>query len=127
MNVTKNTLTIALFVLFISANKPVNIQGCYSGGYFDTSYLYQFIDGEFKLSVVGHGGPYNVKGFYEVVADTLVLFKVENRRVRGREKMLIDGDSCIIDLRTYRDFCKIELDQDSTFTEHSSRKRKIKK
>jgi hypothetical protein len=109
------------------------IEGVYQGWWARTNWTYEFKDNnEFIFNSTGHGGFDTVKGSYIIKGDTIVLNspKSDSTLAFENEQLIIDGDSCIIDLSLRYDYCKkgqVTIDDgDSRFFIHNSRTRNVK-
>ncbi|WP_179315189.1 hypothetical protein [Winogradskyella undariae] len=104
----KNIILIILLTLS-SVVFGQNLQGNYSGYWASTNWSYIFDgNGNFEYVTAGHFGFTNTKGKYEIKGDTVYLNakKTGKGTLDDKRRMLIDKDSCIIDLRMRYDYCK---------------------
>ena len=113
-----------ILILFLTLNSVVfgqNLNGKYSGFWAMTNWSYEFDGkGNFEYVTAGHFGFTNTKGKYEIKGDTIYLNakKTGKGTLDIKERMLIDKDSCIIDLRMRYDYCKT---RDSEFSNSNKR------
>ncbi|TRZ42196.1 hypothetical protein [Robertkochia solimangrovi] len=104
----KNNILIILLT-FSSLVFGQNLKGNYSGYWASTNWSYIFDgNGNFEYVTAGHFGFTKSKGKYEIKGDTVYL----NAKKTGigtldvKRRMLIEKDSCIIDLIMRYDYCK---------------------
>ncbi|WP_108807449.1 hypothetical protein [Aquimarina spinulae] len=105
----KNTTILIFFLILSSFVFGQNLKGNYSGYWASTKWSYIFDgNGNFEYVTTGHFGFTNTKGKYEIKGDTVYLKakKTGKGTLDVRRRMLIDKDSCIIDLRMRYDYCK---------------------
>jgi len=101
-----------ILILFLSLSSVIfgqNLNGKYSGSWATTNWYYEFDGkGNFEFITAGHFGFTNTKGKYEIKGDTVYLNakKTGKGTLDIKDKMLIDKDSCIIDLHMRYDYCK---------------------
>tara|TARA_R100001369_G_scaffold82952_1_gene114911 strand:- start:706 stop:1473 length:768 start_codon:yes stop_codon:yes gene_type:complete len=106
--IMKNIILI-IFLTLSSVTFGQNLQGNYSGYWASTNWSYIFDgNGHFEYVTTGHFGFTNTKGKYEIKGDTVYLNakKTGKGTLDVKRRMLIDKDSCIIDLRMRYDYCK---------------------
>ena len=102
----------AILIIFLTLSSVLfgqNLKGNYSGYWASTNWSYIFDgNGNFEYVTTGHFGFTNTKGKYEIKGDTVYLnAKKTGKGTLGvKRRMLIDKDSCIIDLRMRYDYCK---------------------
>ena len=113
---------VILAFLFTTISFGQNLEGKYSGYWADTSWDYTFdVKGNYEYVTAGHFGFTNSKGKYTIKSDTLILNTNSGAKYSVEihdYKMLIDRDSCIIDISTRYDFCKVR----KTIDEGSNRR-----
>ena len=107
-------LTVSL--TFLSAKSEKKITGYYAGYWAQTSWEYKFYDNNtFWFESSGHFGNTLSSGQYSINQDTLELNSIPTDTIKKeifynfkRDKYLIEGDSCIVDLQTGYDYCKTQ-------------------
>jgi len=112
-------------------SKSKSIIGTYSGYWGDSRWTYVFNnDNSFRFSTTGHVGFTSTIGEFQLFRDTILLISFPKDKqsdssfITLKDKLLIDGDSCIIDLTFGYDYCRENPDKQFI---HRSRKRiKIK-
>ena len=101
-----------ILIFFLSLSSVVlgqKLNGKYSGYWASTNWSYIFDgNGNFEYITAGHFGFTNTKGKYEIKKDTVYLTakKTGKGTLDINERMLIERDSCIIDLDMRYDYCK---------------------
>jgi hypothetical protein len=114
----KKLLLIISLISAYSCNKleKGQIFGTYKAFYYETQWILTLnSDSSFTFITEGHIGDFKENGKYLISGDTLVLEKADMEQM----KLLIDGDSCLIEIETRFDYCKRCTD------EYGSRKRSI--
>jgi len=134
-------ILIFTFLISIHLIGQESIQGSFKGSWASTYWDYNFKkDGTFTFKSTGHFGYTITKGKYEIKGDTIVLnAKGERNKVPPaldirNEKLIIDGDSCVIDYNLRYDYCNAKKSKRTyevekgkfVELEYSSRKRNIK-
>lgn len=102
-------ILLVIFLVWNSLAVGQELTGKYSGFWASTDWTYTFNGrGNFEFITLGHFGNTKTKGIYIIIGDTLYLKGRPFRKgASGFErKMLIDKDSCIIDLDSRFDYCK---------------------
>lgn len=125
-------LSLAITPIIISSGLNGRITGHYTGFWARTIWEYNFFENNtFWFKSTGHFGNRLSSGHYVIIQDTLILnstptdtIKEEMFYIFNQDKYIIDGDSCIIHLKTGYDYCKskTQLDKDPCAI-HTSRKR----
>ena len=97
--------TIGLFQNDLSAQ---NIEGTYQGWWARTLWTYEFnSNNQFKHFTSGHFGVDTLLGTYALSGDTIILSSLKSdSEIQNNFVLLIDGDSCIIDLTLRYDYYK---------------------
>jgi hypothetical protein len=105
-------LTLLPFSL-LGQNSSKNITGVFVGRWASTEWIYVFDkDNTFTFNTSGHFGFTNTAGQYRLSGDTIFLksFPKEQQKdsnfLQINETLIIDGDSCIIDLSLGYGYCK---------------------
>lgn len=120
------------FILFfiIKTSYSQTIQASYTGCWAETIWKFEFAkDSTYKRTSSGHYGNTIVSGKYKINSDTLILLGgYENTSGTVNKYYLIDGDSCIIDLKLLYDYCttrpkKVTIDGEVWGNFEGSRKR----
>jgi hypothetical protein len=122
---------IILFTLLpfslLGQNPNRDIRGVYVGRWATTQWTYVFAEGNiFTFNTAGHFGFTNTMGKYHLSGDTIFLksFPKEQQKdtdfLSFSDTLIIDGDSCIIDLSLGYDYCKGKRNE---FIIHESRQR----
>lgn len=101
------------------------IKGKYSGWWADTYWTYTFDKKNiFHFLTRGHYGNSSTVGKYLISGDSIFIKAFPTAKTFLIDTLLIDGDSCIIELSTRYDYCKKKRSQKIP---HESRKRPMTK
>ena len=117
--IKKNTQTIIIgFVLLLAGcNSDRNsLLGQYYGGWAETLWIVTLHeDNKFEYRIEGHIANQTIEGVFTRKSDTLILKPDNSIGVISEEfkekKLLIIGDSCLIDLDVAYDYCKSRPDE----------------
>ena len=104
----KTQLTV-LFIFLALAIHAQPLEGKFHGAKGDIVTTYEFFpNGDFKYSRYGGIDDQESTGRYSIENDTLILLRTEGDSIIPFEeqKMLIENDSCIIEIKFRQDFCK---------------------
>lgn len=110
----KQQLTIALILpLLAFGQKKKSVSGVYMGWWGDTQWIYHFDNNNtFLFDISGHFDVSKTLGSYYISGDTLFLksfpkeFQPDSNFNNINKQLLLDGDSCIVDLQLHYDYCK---------------------
>ncbi len=104
------------------------VKGIYVGWWGTTQWTYIFdTDTTFTFNTAGHFGFTNTVGQYHISGDTLFLISNPKKLQKDtnalilNDTLMIEGDSCIIDLSLGYDYCK---SKNNEINIHQSRQRK---
>jgi len=109
-----------LFSIFLFIATPCfaqvdtkNITGKYFGAWARSRFTYSFAkDKTFSLITAGHFGNTKTVGTFSISGDTIYLTPYPKEKQKDKyalnsnQILLIDGDSCIIELSVGYDYCK---------------------
>lgn len=120
---------------YVRAKSDKKITGYYAGSWARTSWEYKFYDNNtFWFKSSGHFGNMFSSGQYSINQDTLVLNSFATDTIKKKvfynfkgDKYLIDGDSCIVDLQTGYDYCKIQTPVDINIWMVRASRQRLKK
>ena len=87
------------------------ITGEYFGAWARSRFVYSFTkDNTFSFTTAGHIGNSKTLGTFSISGDTIFLTPYPKEKQKGaystNQTLLIDGDSCIIELSVGYDYCK---------------------
>ncbi len=110
----------------ISTFGQTTIERNYDGGWASTFWKFEFLkDGTFKWASRGHFGYKTKVGTYQIYNDTLEIKDgYQNTAGTINKYYLIEGDSCIVDIRLRYAYCV--LDHTQQWQYEDERKREIK-
>lgn len=117
----KAQFTILFFFLALAIHAQ-HLEGVFHGAKGDIVTTYEFFpNGEFKYSQYGGVDSVESKGRCALENDTLILLRTEGDSIIPFEeqKMLIENDSCIIEIKFRQDFCKNRSNTPGSFESFS--------
>ncbi|MGB0868307.1 MAG: hypothetical protein ACPGSD_01805 [Flavobacteriales bacterium] len=136
----KYILVLFLFISVIVKGQNT-IKGNFKGWWASTSWEYEFKENNtFTFKSLGHFGNTFTSGKYKMIGDTIFLNSKKTRNILNNsielndKKLLIDGDSCIIDFYLRFDYCNSNIQKRyyefepgvKSEMDHNSRIRNIK-
>ena len=120
-------LLVIFPVSLIGQKTETKIAGEYEGSWAMSFWFYAFKkDNTYQFETHGHFGNSTTIGEYNISGDTLYLkpFTIEKQKnksfIPSRDTLLLDGDSCIVNISLGYDYCKKKKTDNFI---HNSRKR----
>ena len=112
----KATLIIFGLIFLVGCDRDKNtLLGQYYGGWSETLWIVTLHeDNRFEYKIEGHIAKQTITGDFTTLSDTLIL-NSDNKKFTSEgfkdKKLLITGDSCLIDLEIGYDYCKSRPDE----------------